>query len=55
MKYQKLLLLLAVFQFAMLFSQIGNVEKNYTDYFDNEREVPYLHLNKTRFLKGESV
>ncbi|WP_299834514.1 hypothetical protein [uncultured Tenacibaculum sp.] len=55
MKYQKLLLLLAVFQFAMLFSQIDNVEKNYTDYFDNEREVPYLHLNKTRFLKGESV
>lgn len=31
------------------------IDKSYTEYFKNTREVPYLHINKTSFLMGEEI
>ena len=32
-----------------------DIDNLYSNYFQNTREIPYLHLNKTSFLKGEEV
>ncbi|MFY0603865.1 MAG: hypothetical protein JXQ93_07930 [Flavobacteriaceae bacterium] len=31
------------------------IDSSYVNYFKNSREIPYLHLNKTTFLKGEEI
>lgn len=36
-------------------SQKQSVDSLYAEYFKNSREIPYLHFNKTSFLKGEEV
>ena len=47
--------------FLLLFYQASTCQENkyidsvYTKYFQNTREIPYLHLNKTSFLKGEEI
>ncbi len=38
-----------------LFSQNKSLENKYIEYFENTREIPYLHLNKTSFIKGEEI
>ena len=45
-----------------LFSSIINyaqrnqeIDSSYVDYFNLTREIPYLHLNKTTFSKGQKV
>ncbi|WP_148638432.1 hypothetical protein [Olleya sp. ITB9] len=32
-----------------------NIDSLYTNYFQDTRELPYLHLNKTTFIKGEEI
>lgn len=36
-------------------SQSKNIDSLYTNYFQKSREIPFLHLNKTSFLKGEEI
>ena len=48
------LILLLVFSCNTIFSQL-KIKKNYVNYFEDTREVPFLHLNKTSFLKGEEI
>lgn len=31
------------------------IDSSYTNYFKDTREIPYLHINKTNFLKGEEI
>lgn len=31
------------------------IDSSYVEYFENTREVPFLHLNKTSFLLGEEI
>lgn len=38
-----------------LWSQNQVIDSSYTRYFEDTREIPFLHLNKTSFLKGEEV
>ena len=38
-----------------LLAQKNTIEDGYVKYFENTREVPFLHINKTKFLKGEEV
>ncbi len=37
------------------FSQEKLTNDKYVKYFENTREVPFLHLNKTNFLEGEEI
>lgn len=53
MKKYYLLLLFVIISFN-LFCQ-KKIDSLYYNYFENTREVPYLHLNKTTFLKGEEI
>lgn len=56
MNMKKLLLLAFVIGLSLnAFSQKKSLEDNYENYFKNTREVPFLHLNKTSFLKGEEI
>ncbi|PQJ80521.1 hypothetical protein [Polaribacter porphyrae] len=32
-----------------------SLDSIYSSYFENTREIPYLHLNKTSFLSGEEI
>lgn len=32
-----------------------DIDSNYKEYFSSQREVPYLHLNKTTFIEGEEI
>jgi hypothetical protein len=32
-----------------------NIDSIYSNYFENTREITYLHLNKTTFLEGEEI
>lgn len=34
---------------------ITEIETSYTNYFQDTREIPFLHLNKTSFLNGEEI
>lgn len=38
-----------------LIAQESKITNHYINYFQNTREVPFLHLNKTSFLKGEEI
>ncbi len=55
MKIRKLLLLLGVFTTVVVISQTKSLDSAYTTYFKNNREIPYVHLNKTSYLRGEEV
>ena len=49
-------LLLFIFISSTISSQeIQNIDKKYLNYFKLTREIPFLHLNKTSFMKGEEV
>ena len=52
---RKLLFILSILFVSMLTAQVKNVDSLYVKYFENQREVPYVHLNKTSFFKGEEV
>lgn len=47
--------LLTFFICITALSQQKKIDSSYTKYFKNNREIPYLHLNKTSFLKGEEI
>lgn len=49
------LLFLLLFFVISSHAQKINLTSNYEEYFKNTREIPYLHLNKTSFLKGEEI
>lgn len=49
------LLFLLLFFVISSHAQKLNLTGNYEEYFKNTREIPYLHLNKTSFLKGEEI
>ena len=51
---KKLLLFLLVILYNNVFSQ-QRIDSSYVNYFENTREIPFLHLNKTSFLKGEEI
>lgn len=51
--YYSLMLIFFV-QFSS-FSQDDKIIDNYNNYFEKTREIPYLHMNKTSFIKGEEV
>lgn len=36
-------------------AQKNYIENKYTQYFENTREIPHLHLNKTVFIRGEEI
>lgn len=50
----KTLNLLCFLTLSTLFSQ-QQIDNNYKRYFKNTREIPFLHLNKTTFFKGEEI
>ncbi|TCP28487.1 hypothetical protein EV195_101665 [Tenacibaculum skagerrakense] len=37
------------------FAQEKTTDEKYQEYFENTREIPFLHLNKTSFLQGEEI
>ncbi|MFY7672691.1 hypothetical protein ACOSP6_16535 [Tenacibaculum sp. MEBiC06402] len=49
-----LLLFLLVIQYYNVFAQ-KTIDSSYVNYFENTREIPFLHLNKTSFLRGEEI
>ena len=56
MRHFKPILLLFILLTIPGFSQINtSIDSSYTKYFEKAREIPYLHLNKTHFIKGEEV
>ncbi len=55
MKKTVLLLIFFLTSFN-LFSQANKkIDSAYVHYVQNTREIPYLHLNKTSFIKGEEI
>ena len=47
---------LCLLSINILFSQQQeNIDNHYKEYFSSQREVPYLHLNKTSFIEGEEI
>ena len=50
---KKINLLIALLISIQCISQ--NIDQLYSNYFENTREIPYLHLNKTSFIKGEEI
>jgi len=52
---RKLTLLSFLFTMFSFSQNEKKTEERYAEYFNNEREIPYLHLNKTSFLKGEEI
>lgn len=36
-------------------AQKSTLSESYNNYFENTREIPFLHLNKTSFFKGEEI
>ncbi|WP_075341600.1 hypothetical protein [Tenacibaculum agarivorans] len=55
MKKSKLISFFLIFYVINTFSQGKSIDSLYVKYFNNEREIPYLHLNKTSFFEGEEV
>ncbi len=55
MKKKYLLLTLLLSSFFSFSQNKEKIDESYTDYFKLSREIPYLHLNKTNFIKGEEV
>ncbi|WP_442265354.1 hypothetical protein ACSIGC_13600 [Tenacibaculum sp. ZS6-P6] len=54
MKIKKLLLLFISSVYTLL-AQDKVLDSAYVKYFGYEREIPYLHLNKTTFVQGEEI
>ena len=54
MKIKTHFFFLFLFSYVTL-SQEKNIEVFYQKYFENTREIPHLHLNKTTFLAGEKI
>jgi len=51
-----LIILLFIIVCQLSLAQTENkVTNSYKTYFENSREIPHLHLNKTSFLKGENL
>ncbi|MFK8059375.1 MAG: hypothetical protein AB8B78_04715 [Polaribacter sp.] len=51
---KKFSLLLFLLSFSISFAQ-KNIDTSYSKYFEANREIPFLHLNKTTFIVGEEV
>ncbi|WP_442265353.1 hypothetical protein ACSIGC_13595 [Tenacibaculum sp. ZS6-P6] len=51
----KSVLFLLLFSIVKLSAQNKNIDSVYVKYFQYEREIPYLHLNKISFAVGEEV
>ena len=49
------LILLTFFTYYASISQEKVTNEKYQKYFENTREIPFLHLNKTSFLQGEEI
>jgi hypothetical protein len=55
-RQQLALIILSLTMINLLHSQeIKNLDTSYKEYFSLEREIPYLHLNKTSFIIGEEI
>lgn len=52
---KKLLIIFFSLSFHYANAQVRNIDSLYVNYFEKTREIPYLHLNKTTFLKGEDI
>lgn len=50
-----ILLLLFVFSISSAQQTSSSIDTSYGEYFQDSREIPYLHLNKTVFLRGEEI
>ena len=54
-------LALPLLLFSLVFSTLSaqkkqsSIDSSYVKYFQDSREIPYLHLNKTTFIKGEEI
>ena len=49
---------LIIFFIVILYNNVFSqqiIDSSYINYFENTREIPFLHLNKTTFLKGEEI
>lgn len=55
LKLTTLYLLLFIFPNLSIGQQTQTIDSSYVKYFENTRELPHLHLNKTIFLKGEEI
>ena len=51
---QKILFAVLLFNLFIVSAQ-KSIEASYTKYFEETREIPYLHLNKSVFLTGEEI
>ncbi|UTD16260.1 hypothetical protein HER15_12620 [Tenacibaculum mesophilum] len=52
---QKIILYLVLFSNIFTFSQGPLITQSYSSYFENTREIPFLHINKTTFLTGQEL
>ena len=52
---KKILLLLVLVLCQKIGFTQNTVNESYTNYFKDSREIPFLHLNKTSFIKGEEI
>ncbi|CAM1351933.1 hypothetical protein [Tenacibaculum insulae] len=55
MKKLILLVIILINSSNILSQKNKTIDTAYVSYFQNTRETPYLHLNKTSFLKGEEI
>lgn len=49
------LLLLCTIHDTFAQKNIDEIQTSYANYFQDTREIPFLHLNKTSFLNGEEI
>lgn len=49
------ILFLVTFLCSFSYYSQNKIDNNYSKYFKLSREIPFLHLNKTTFLKGEEI
>lgn len=50
-----LFLFSSIFTLTSVGQEKKSIDSSYVNYFQLTREIPYLHLNKTHFIKGEEV
>jgi len=48
-------LFLSIFTIVCFGQEKKSLDSSYVNYFKLTREIPYLHLNKTNFIKGEEI
>ena len=53
--YIILFLTFALFYLPTAAQELKNIDSLYSNYFENTREIPFLHLNKTSFISGEEI